>query len=306
MKVIFRRLRELFRYAQAYKIAVYMTSFLTLVIYVLGMFFLIPNADSTSIQSGLTIITGILGVLLGAIIVILIFSLEQGQQGEELLRNLYYKYRKIIESNFEHVNAGYRQLFKLVRKDEIKLNDPIFIGPSGIPSKTRYCDVIGSLSGLTVFIRPTLLDELEKDLNNLGFSRDKINSYLYGKGALADLDTFYLFELIEVGLDLSCLAPWCSNEVSDLALDIFHKFSNDGVDKALFRLKRTRKILNGKILFIALTIITLTIISSVLIIFSITPITAIKPIYSWLINITITCFILSVLLTLFFVKNLFK
>jgi len=214
---IYERYKTFVRYGHAYKKAMYLAALVTIVLFGLSLAFFLPNADPTSTQAGLTIIAEILGVLLGVVLVIVVLLVEQGQQAEELLRGAYQKYRRLMQSSLQQVGAARQQLMERIGSGEIQLNDPLFVGPSGIPSSTRFRDVIGNLFALTVAMHPQLHEECEDDLDALGYSEDEKKKFIVSKGLLADYHPVDFLKLVEDAFDLNCMAPYCSSEVSDLA-----------------------------------------------------------------------------------------
>ena len=302
---ISERFKEFVRHGHAYKKAIYVAAFVTIVILGLGLAFLLPNADSTSVQAGLTIIAELLGVLLGGVLVVVVLLVERVQQAEELLRGAYQKYRRLIESSLEQVDAGRQQLIEQVKSGEIQLNDPLFIRPSGIPSKTKFRDVIGNLFALTVAMRLHLFEECEDELDALGYSKDEKDEFIIHKGLVADYHPpAYFLELIKDAFDLSCMAPYCSSKVSHLASEIYEGYIQDGVDKALSQLHRSQNVLRSKTLAAAITLLTLTTIGAVMTLFGITDKTVTMPVYTWVIVLVMTGFMLSVLLTLLLIEKM--
>lgn len=295
---IYERFKIFVRYGQTYKKAIYLAAFVTIVLSGLGLTFFLPNADSTSIQAGLTIIAEILGVLLGVVLVIVVLLVEQGQQAEGLLRGAYQKYRRLMQSSLQQVSAARQQLLEKIRSGEIQLNDPLFVGPSGIPSSTRFRDVIGNLFALTAAMHPQLYEECQDDLDALGYSEDEKEKFIISKGFLADYHPADFLKLVEDAFDLNCMAPYCSNEVSDLASEIFVGYIHDGVEKALSQFHRSRNVLRSKVLPTAITLLTLTTVGSIMTLFGITDKTMMIPVYTWIVAFVVTGFTFSVILTL--------
>jgi hypothetical protein len=102
-----------------------LTAFMAVVLWALALIFLLPHADHTSIQAGLTIIAEILGVLLGAILVVVGFLTEQGRQAEDLLVSASQKYRALLEEHLEEINAERQGLVKSVKAGRFNSMIPI-------------------------------------------------------------------------------------------------------------------------------------------------------------------------------------
>lgn len=97
-----------------------MVSFELVAILLFGLVFLVPKADAGSIQAGLTIIAEILGVALGAVLVVTVLLIEQRQQAEEHLRRVLPKYRRLIQSSIDTVNAAREELVEHARGGKIQ------------------------------------------------------------------------------------------------------------------------------------------------------------------------------------------
>ena len=312
------KFKKFVRFGHPYRKAIYVIAFLSIVFFVFGLGFLLPRADSISLRSGLTIIAEILGVLLGAVLVVVGLLIEQGHRAEELLRAAFQKYYHIIDSHFEEVDGGRQQLIKLVKNGQVQLYEPAAVDPSGNPLPTngnqyptKFRDVIGSLSALTVAMDASLMDQVEHDLDTLGYSEEDKDYIIYGKGILADHRPEDFLQLVYDSLNLSCIVPWCSNNVSDFACEVFEGYSREKVRETLSRLKRSRNVLKSKTLAAGIAVITLTIVGAILSLFGITDKTVVAPIYTSsvltlvIIILIIMGFILSVLLALFLIEKMF-
>lgn len=306
MRIYFARFKHFLRYGHPYRKAAYFAGFALLLIFGIGCVLSLPHADSASAQAGLTIIAQILGVLLGAVLVIVVLLVEQGQRSEELLRGAYLTYRRTIESNLLSVDKARQQLVHLIEKGEIKLDDPIVVGPDGVPLRRKYRDVIGSLIALKITLRKDTLEENEKLLADLGFTEDQQGQYLYGKGILADYDPARFLSLVSDALDLNCLSPCCTNDVSDLAAEVFREYSRDGIDQALSQFETSRQFLRSKSLSAGITVIAATMAAAVISLFGTTTKTVVYPEVLWVLALIITGFVLSILFTLLLIDKIFS
>jgi hypothetical protein len=167
----FGRLKRFIRYGHPYKKAMYVASLGMAAILLFTLRFLLPRADAASVQGGLTIIAEILGVLLGAVLIVVGLLVEQRLQAEEHLRGILQNYRSLIQSKRGSLESGRRQLVERVKEGKIQLDEPVFVGPSGTPSSTTFRDIIGALSSLASVhskMSPTReFEKVEGDLKDL-------------------------------------------------------------------------------------------------------------------------------------------
>ncbi len=305
IKIYLKRFQDFYRYGQSYNKGIYLSIIILIIIAIFGTINSLKHADTTSIQAGLTIIAEILGVLLGAVLIIVVLLIEQRQRAEEHLRGAYPKYRCKIRDNIAIVEKAYKQLIILVRNKKIQLDEPIFVGPSGIPSQKKYRNIVGSLAGLIIAINSETSEQQEKDLADLGFTEEEQNEYLYGKGALSNYDPADFLKLIDDALDSSCLIPCCSDDVGDFAADIFQECSNDGVSQAISHFERSRKVLKSKSLAACMTLILASIALAVVMLFGVTQQTLTATSTILLVIVVIIGFFISILLTLLLTQKMF-
>ena len=102
------------------KIAILASPFL-LAIFVYFLWYLLPLASATSIQAGLTLVAEILGVLLGAVFVIIVFLAERLRDAETLLSKSFPNYRQKIIEDADGIFDAKEQLAKFV----LSMNSPM-------------------------------------------------------------------------------------------------------------------------------------------------------------------------------------
>ena len=293
-----------------YRRAIYITVAGIIGIFIFALVFLLPKADPAAVRTSLSITAQILGVLLGAVLVVVWLLIEKSQRSEELLRRAFRKYRRLIDNRFKAVLLGLQELIRQAKDGAIRLNEPIFLDRSGNPANSNYGDVISSLYALAVIMRGPVFDDIEKDLDELGYSEKERDEILYRKGFMLDDQTTGFLRLIEDALDLNCIAPQCSNEVSDVAVEVFDGYNRDGVCEAFLQLERSRKVLGSRILAVCVSVIALTAVGSVLSILGITNTTIAAPMTSSdlltlaSIVMVLSGFILSVVLALFLIEKI--
>jgi tyrosine-protein phosphatase YwqE len=269
MKLYLNNIQEFIKYGHPYKKGVYFAIFILVIIAAVGIFSSLRHADATSIQAGLTIVAEILGVLLGAVLIIVVLLTEQGQRAEEQLRGTYSKYRRKIETNTATIEKARKQLMKLVKEQKIQLDEHI-TAPGDIRLDTKFRDVIGNLIGLSIVINTRRFDYYEKMLVDLGFKEAERSEILFGKATLANYDPAHFLKLVEDALDVPCLAQWCSDDVSDFASDIFQEFSQEGISSAISHFERSRKVLRSKSLAASMAFIVASTALAVVTLFGIT------------------------------------
>ena len=294
------KISDFIRHGHIYAKIVYIAATVVTVIFGLGITLVFPRADASSIQSGLTVIAEMGGVLLGVVLVIIGTLVQQEQNSNALLRDAYPRYYTLIQSHLEQVNAGRRKLVNLVRAKQIKLRDPIFP-----PLATQYSDVLGSFFGLSIVFKLTDIDEAETTLEQLGFTENDINNVLFGQGVLGDYDPQTFLNLVKGAFNILCgpLLGW--EGVGDLSSKLLVDYNREGIDDALKRLEMSRKFLKGKSLAFSITLLAATTMGAVLALFGTTATTVTNPVFLMVVVAVAVGFYLSILFTLFFMKKMF-
>lgn len=297
-----RRSKYFLRHMSLYDKATYISACCLVLVFLFGLAFLLPNADSSSTRAGLTIIAEILGVLLGAALVVAGLLIEQSGQAEQLLRTVFPKYRGLIQQRARTVGRARAELCARIGEGKIQLDDPLWVGWTGKPSSTSFRDVVSAASTLVYTLRGlSAVGESgypEEDLRLLGYSQDEIGKVLYADSQRADTDAESFLRTVLTALDVSCIVPNCSNEAGDFAMQVFADSERDGVGQALRRLDRSRRLLGGKAFAVGVILPTITMASAVLTVFGITNRTLACPVYRWVVVFIVVGFGFSILLTL--------
>lgn len=306
MRAHLNNIQDFFKYGHPFKKGMTFVAFILLIIASVGTTYSLKRADAASIQAGLTIVAEILGVLLGAVLVIVVLLIEQGQRAEEQLRALYPKYRRNIETNIATIEKASRQLIKLIKQQKIRFDGHIIL-PNETYLDTKYGDVVGSLIGLIISVskKPNLLEHYEKVLVDLSLNEEEQSEILYDKGALASYDPADFLKVVEDGLDLNCLVPLCSDDVADLAVEIFEEFSHEGVSQALSNFERSRKVLGSTILIVCMAFIIASIALSVVTLFGMTEQALAESGTILVVSCTLIGFFISIFLTLLLIQRMF-
>jgi hypothetical protein len=296
------RLKRLLGQRNPYKRTACISAFCLVLVSIFGLAFLLPNANASSAQAGLTVVAEILGVLLGAALVVAGLVIEQSAQAEQLLRAVLPKYRGQIQAKARIVNAARVEVLEQVKAGEIQLDDPLWVGPSGIPSRTTFRDAVSALSTLVYTFRHYQAigrsAEVDKDLRRVGYSEDDVIRVLYVDGFEADSQAECFLRMVETALDITCIAPYSTGDAADLAQLLLEDFGRDGVDEALRQLDRSQALLGGKSFALAIILPTITIALTVLTILGATEQTVAAPGYLWIIVLIVAGFVSSLILAL--------
>lgn len=272
-----------------------------------GTLFFLPRADAESTRAALTVIAEILGVILGAVLVVAGFMIEQRWQAEGLLRRVYPQYHAFLEGNTAKVDGARRELVDHKKRGTIDLDQPVFVGPSGLPSHTRFRDAINAISALThVLCSGSLAEEIVQDLEDLGYSRDEIADALYIPSANAAMDPEAFLRLADHGLDLTWICKWCSEEASEVAVYVFRRYERDGVRLALARLGRSRDLLHSKLLAASIVTPALTVVFAIVAILGTTDRALSSTFRLWGSALITTAFVASVALALSLIRRMLR
>ena len=215
----------------------------------LGIGYYLPRANAGSIRDALTVIAETLGVILGAVLVVAGVLFEQSLQAEALVRRVQPEYRSLVELKRGMLDDARRALVEHANKGSFRLEEPIFVGPSGVPSRVTFRDSIEALSALVyIFSYGVATEMIEEDLEALGYSPEEVadSLYLSSSNALRDAEAF--LRLVEEALEVASTSVWCTDEASDFGLFVWQKYGRDGVSGALARLQRSRAVLGSRLL----------------------------------------------------------
>jgi len=269
---------------------------------------LLPRADATSVQAGLTVIAEILGVLLGAMLLVAVVLMEQQAQAEELLRVAQHKYRALINNELHWVIVAQRELTDEIKKGNLQLKQPVYTGPSGIPSRLTFKDAFEALTTLICLFPGRLGSHgqaaLENQLTSLGYSRDDVIQVMYVRTSPAITEAESFLRLVDDALNMACIPVWASDRPVSLAAKVFQEYGREGVDDAFRRLDRSRAVLSSKIFAASLLLPILTTTLSVLSVFGITDRTVYVSPYGSVVVLVVVGFVASVAAALLVVERM--
>lgn len=305
MKHCFAELKEFMRYGQIHQKAICLAALVGLVIFLFGLTYSLPIADHTSAQAGLSLVAGVLGVLLGAVLLVVERLIDQSQQAKSLLRAAYHKYYDLIEDHIEEIDVAREDLINLSDTNQIALDAPVYKEPEGISVKTTYCDVVSNMLVLSFVMDTVGLEEFEEILNKMGLGKKDKDRLLFGRGVSGQYDRAKFLRVVEDALYYPAIAQWCSEKLADLSQKILEGYLQEGVSEALEQLERSRNVLRSRSLGIAIFLLASTMTAAVMALFGTTESTIVSPTHTWLIIIIVTSFFLCLLITLILVEKIF-
>ena len=303
MKLPFLKILEFFKYEHGYKKALFLFTPLILGLLMVGIFVMMPLANASSIQAGITLTAEVLGALLGATLIVVVLLVEQMQNAEDNFRKVHKKYRKLIETNSELLYASIKEFEDSLDKEIIELNQSILAPKDRVPLKTKYRDIFGNLIGLLIAIEPKQLDNCEKKLKKLGFSEEEIGQYLYAGGLVAQNESSEFLSLLKEAY--TPIVFWFDERINSFCGKIFESLIQDGVEEALAKHHRATRVLRSKILTGNIMILSLTTVIAVIVLFGVTDQIITLPLFRWIILFIELGFTLSVSLTLILIEKLF-
>jgi hypothetical protein len=298
----FQRLRRSLRFAHPYTQAACVAAAGSVLLVILAALFFLPRSNAGSLQAALTIITEILGVVLGAVLVVTVLLIEQSHDSEELLRSVFKGYRARVGSAVSIVNGDRRQLVAQLRAGKIELDQAAYISPESGPSSTKYRDLLNAQSGLIMLSLDhkgaPRVGQLEHDLKALGYSEQDVISVLHVRWASAAWDPGRFLTLVDKVFDLRFLQAWASGEFLDLAMNLYEERGADGVSNALSQLERARDYLRSKTFIAGVIVPTFTILLAIAVVIGTTPETVAERYHRMLLVAVLAGFTCSLILAL--------
>ncbi len=303
---LFSTFREFFKYAPTHRKAIYFTVFACSIMYILGLFYVFPGLDAASVRVGLSVIVGILGVLLGAILLVVERQIDHGQEGMHICKSSYPKYKELIEQHIDEIDKEGKRLIKLVKEKEINIDTPAFGGLKGIsPSKTKYRDIIGNLIVLSFILKRLDINGIEASLKDIGLSDKEVDEFEFGKGVIGAYNSAKFLKIVDDALYYPFISEWSNEKLEKLSSKILSDYNHEGIDKALEKVEGSKSIMGSKLLGFGIFMLSSTTFGSIILLFSTTKNTVSTPIYYWLVICLFTCFFVSILVTLVLLEKIF-
>ena len=249
------------RYGQPFsKTAIFAIPFF-LVLLIYFFWHLLPLASATSIQAGLTVVAEILGVLLGAILVIIGFLSDRLRQAETLLSEALPSYRKIIEAKRDGIVKAREKLVQGVLKTK-----------SNWDANTKK--YILALSTLSIALGADA-NHVSEQLDKLGFSSDEIfeATSIALANFFVELPSNQFFRLLRDAFDYSPIPSGIgiyAPELEGYWMTIYSDMLQDGIMTTLERYEFSRNFLQSWILSITIFINIMTLLASVFTLFGVT------------------------------------
>ncbi|KPL03131.1 MAG: hypothetical protein AMJ90_04020 [candidate division Zixibacteria bacterium SM23_73_2] len=290
---------------QHYRVAIFFASIILVIIFILNNLFILPLSNTETAQTGFSIIAQILGVLLGALVVLIILLIDQKQQAEHHLISEYYSYRKRMQDNISIIKNSRDDILKHLEKGEIKLDD--YLGyPDGSLSKSKFKDIYINLTSLFYFLKTAISNKLEKEFKKLNIPANDQDEILFGKALLSEYEPARFLKLFGDALDVNFLAPYCSNESSDFAIEIYQEFSQKGIFNSINKFEKSKNVLGSKMLSLDIFLIIITIVGSVFALFGLIPEVKTCSIFNYIIYSINFLFFLCLFITLFLIDKMLK
>lgn len=265
------------------------------VVFACAAILFLPDADSESMRDALGVMAQILGVLLGAVLIVIGRFIEQRSGAELLLERWFQAYRELIEDKSHLLLEAWKGVAQEVQGGETDLDRPSFVG-----SALTYRQVLHKLATLVHAIGGR--EQREPVVHKLRFDFGHSNSsitHIRKAGYRAKQEPEYFFRLLyDVFRD-----PAVDTYVTELALEGLDKLRSDGITQALKQLTRSRKVLRSKTLALCVSVLAGTITAAVLAILGIADNTA-SNLTVAVTLLTVKGFVLSMILTLLLIEKM--
>lgn len=259
-----------------------------------------PFADATSIQAGMTLLAEILGVMLGAVLVILVLFFEQYRQSDDLLAQNFLEYRNLIKAHLPLIVKGRKKLIREIPKiiEEFSDSEPRVFKAfmTGFKKNAMALSAISMAFGAEDY--QTLLADLEK-IENIDKLNPSPKGYQSTESVSIDMDTYsdIFFRVLLDGLNYMELDNWnIGRDVWRFAEKTYNDLQRKGIEAALNRKNYSIGFLNSWLLSSTVIVIAISLFISVFVIFGVTPTSYNYPLVINPIYVAICGFLLSVIL----------
>lgn len=247
------RMSFVFPFNGKIRLALFLSNFPLLALYVLAAAVLIPSADAPSTRSGLTITAQMLGVLIGASLVIASVLQSGRQNANALVRHHFSKYRMLLDEN--------KELIKDTLSDFLqKSQDGIWTFGPGLSMDCRR--VISNLATLAFELRVIGRNEWT-DITHK-FPSEYWQKQLTIETHFDSVEFMQLVHdtMIQLEYDTSSLSP-----ISRFAHETNERMYDDGLRYALVYSEDVTDLLKSRLLATHLAILLLTEIATIITIF---------------------------------------
>jgi hypothetical protein len=267
MKGFLENLYSRIRYSSPFvKIA---TAAILILLFISAFFFsqLFPLASADSIRAGLTLIAEMLGVLLGAILVIYGLSVDQLQRAESLFSNAFSQVLIGVKKDVNYIVEARMQLVRGVMSGKNTLGEK-----SSIDGITTLKKCITALSVLSITLKAEDSGFVWNQLKEIGYSESEFLETTFIASLLADTNAYNFFRLLTDGL--SGINEWSSSKQLNAYWDkTYTAMHQAGISDALDRYESSRDFLGSWILSVTIFEIIITLFTSVATIFAVTEVT---------------------------------
>ncbi len=248
-----------------------------------------PLASADSIRSALTLITEIIGVLLGAVLVIIGLSIDQVRGAETVLLSAFPKYHRKAEADKDQVVKARQQMVQGLLQNKFILEEKELAEGNTIMKKS-----VLALSSLTIGLEAEDRDSVWNQLAELGYSEGEIIETTWFESILGTLTSYRFFRLLKVGLDPNAINEWCTKELMNFSEEMETSRNRDGIIDALNRYESSRDFLGSWRLSITIVANIITLLISLFTVFGVTKTSYNYLSISVLVYISIIGFLLSI------------
>jgi len=228
-----------------------------IILFVFYFFMVIyPLSSAESIQAGMTLLAEILGVILGAVLVIVVLFIDQFRQSQGLLETASSEYRHLVITNLPLIKKARKQLIREIPKAQkiFEGQDPR-IQSINFVSYRKCALALSALSlGFHAEDYEVIIDDVEH-VNQIEKSLDQIDKSLdeYWDIDSVSIDlpvnSYRFFQTLSDATDYVELDNWgVSKDAYEFAENISSELWIRGIRPALSRYKSSQEFLNSWLL----------------------------------------------------------
>jgi len=259
------------------------------------------NINLNNIRSGLTAIITILGVIIGAILVVIGFLKEKGRQKESYLEEVFAKYNSRFSNYLSVLVEERKELVDKVKRGNIQLNDPLCCDDPSIP---KYRELIKELSKLVLAKKADSYDSIENDLNDLGYT-EREKSEVIGGGGVIRYEPEEFLDSVE---KFSRIAIYYrgNKKFTQFVVNLYKDIIRDKIKERLNSSEASRRVLEGWILPLSIFFVIITAIIAISILFITKDVILDKLWFLWLIRGVMVLFSVSVIFILLLIREILR
>lgn len=268
------------------------------VLLVVAITTVIPHANSVSIHAGLTVIAEILGVLIGALLIVIVLMIEQLRQADNILKNAMPKYLHLMSTKKQIIDTLRGLMIKWLSKNK----------PSGIDPETdaNIIQAISDMATLSVAINDDYETVIWNELLDIGFPDGEITYIVRNRRMSVTHDAYEFLNLLRISFGSIQVAIMTDRNLTKVKDEVLREFSKEGIFDALDRYKMSEDFLKSTALAFSLSLTSITLVVAILAIFGTTEISIKETQTMVLVNSIIVAFLLSLIFTAFSIRKIFS